>query len=369
MRGFMKVNNSKLIQDALTEFEKVMAGILDWMTPLYDNGCGGFHLAHSSLTDTEKYFCSLWETILAVRLLENVGLLSSMPDSMKQALISYFQSKQDPEEGYFYDKVRFQEKRFTSRVTGASKQTLEELGAQPLYPMPDDSKIFEKYEELTSTAAFSRWLKGLDWSNPYMAAATIGDVSPLIDKLSEPLRTQIIDTLWTFIESIQSDKTGFWGSDPDEMSFAYTSGAMKLDNPSRRFNRSIDKADKLFQSSLKVLRTQKSDYILDYRNIATVFRLAGSYLGNEIKEEDVAEIVSLITAEIKRFLHPDGGFSRFVDKPYYGEERLVLSKGLAEGDMNSVGNIVQMRKELYTLAGMECPEFPGVEGFYKKLII
>lgn len=361
----IKNSENLMITEAFKELEEIVGGVMAWMAPLYDSEQGGFHCAHSSLEDPQTYFCSLWDTYLALVTLYHEGLIDAMPLPMKERLTVFFQSRQSSLDGYFYDTVRFTDKRFTSRVTGAAKTALSYLGAKPLHPMPDDGKIACMFEELGSEVKFRDWLKCLDWSNAYDSGAQLSDRKSLLDMLSEPLRSNLLNTQWEFLDSIQSEETGFWGENPKELSFNYTSGVMKITQTYKYFKVPLPKADKVFTSTYEVLRSCNSSYVLDYRNIATAFRNVEELMSCKVSGEDIVDIVSRITTELLRFLHPDGGFSRFTDRPYYGEEKLILSKGLREGDMNSTMNVTNgLRLDLYTFAGLECPRLPGVDSFY-----
>lgn len=361
-------NNEFTVDRAFGSLVETMNGVMPWMAQLYNKEQGGFHCAHSSLQDPKTFFCSLWDTYLALVTLYKGGLLDTMPQEMRKKLIAYFQSRQDSRDGYFYDTVRFTDKRFTSRVTGASKAALTYLGAEPLYPMPGDGQITFMFEELGSVEKFRSWLQGLDWSNAYNSGSQISDRKAMINMLSEPLRSDILITLWEFLHGIQSDVTGFWGCNPEELSFNYTSGVMKLTQTYKYFNVPLPKADQICKSAYEVLKNKTSNFILDYRNIATAFRNVGEMMPDKCCEEDTTHIICLIGLELRRFLHGDGGFSRFTDRPYYGEENLILSGGLREGDMNSTMNVANgLRGDLYAFAGLECPKLPGSHGFYKMI--
>ena len=126
------------IQQALAELNSLIdKEVVMWVASMYDPETGGFFYARSAIGQP-GFSADIESTAQAYGLIRDWGFESTMPASVRQKLIHFFQSRQDPATGYFYDP------QFGSNVTDAKRSrnlnqavgALRNLGARPLYPLP-----------------------------------------------------------------------------------------------------------------------------------------------------------------------------------------------------------------------------------------
>jgi hypothetical protein len=332
----------------------------------------GFHLARSSLSDRKRYFCGIDTTAQALSMLEQAGLLDRMPVEMREDLIAFFQSRQDPQDGFFKDpdpKGR-EDPRLLGRALNYATGALEKLGAAPEHPLPETRAVLDRYPELRSQRAFEKYLESLDWSMPYRSGDWSAVRAKMADSLEEPLRTRLVETYFEFLKSLQSPVTGFWGKDGTRRDYQYVSGAMKISSAFGFYKRPIPMPDQILESIVWVLKHDhnvESNYCY-VRNPLTALDAVMPYLSTPPTRRQIYEIIAGTTKHHRMFLQADGGFSRSSRRAFRGEYPLVVGKGLAEGDTNAGTQAMHtVRRVCYKLAGKNMPELSGATNFYSQV--
>ena len=138
----MAISNDRLteaLKKMDAQFEK---DTLDWLASLYDEETGGFYYAVSS-RDYEGFAADIEDTAFAIDFLTDTGVMpvsrdAELPSRFRDRLITFLQSRQDRESGYFYD-VQFGSQVCPSKrdrnLFQATKQ-LERFHETWLYPTP-----------------------------------------------------------------------------------------------------------------------------------------------------------------------------------------------------------------------------------------
>ncbi|MCG3147365.1 MAG: hypothetical protein PCFJNLEI_00804 [Verrucomicrobiae bacterium] len=142
---------------------------------------------------------------IAILIHKQIGALADIPPAQRQEAIEFFQSTQDPQDGYFKDPLVRETDRVPDAIhswediwgqMGVAARALAALGAAPLYPLPATS--FADLRSPGIRAEVLRW----NWANPwhvgerfYRAVAAFrgpaGD--PLVENFFQIYETEIHD--------------------------------------------------------------------------------------------------------------------------------------------------------------------------------
>jgi hypothetical protein len=349
-----------------------------WKARLYDPQTGGFYFAYSALEDTKKFRPDIESTAQGLgRMISFSGLADGMPPSMKKGFIRFFQSRQDPESGFFFDPhvKELYDDRMRGRALSYCMGGLRRLGAKPLYPLPGKKKKSKKtgkgktsyIAHLDSPEAFRKWLDARPWDNTreWIALCQISAQSGVIRSMPEKKRKALLDTLFKYLAKKQDPKTGLWGGGSP---YVKISGAFKITMIFRMAEQPVPLADLIYSSTLDCIRNNEATNICFARNPLELLRVIEGSMTKPIPAADRVEIIRISTRNLKRFLRPDGGFSYNADRSISTINNSVpVGKGHVEGDMNGSSQALWIRRMLYDLAGVKYrrPEFATT--FYPHL--
>ena len=124
--------------EALEDLNGIMdKDVVLWVASMYDPDSGGFYYARSAI-GRPGFAADIESTSQALGFMRSHGMFNDMPAHIRQKLITFFQSRQDPVTGYFFDP------QFGSNVSNAKRSrnlyqavgALQSLGAEPLHPLP-----------------------------------------------------------------------------------------------------------------------------------------------------------------------------------------------------------------------------------------
>ena len=144
---FDEVYDPALKEAIVTLFNSYDAeGIIRWWAGLYDPENGGFYYSNSG-RDNEGFLPDMESTYqISSRIrdfVDNNDLRAFYGEEISNKIITFYQSKQDPEDGYFYHpqwtkaESRANVMRYTRDLDWAVYM-LDALGAAPLYPTAND---------------------------------------------------------------------------------------------------------------------------------------------------------------------------------------------------------------------------------------
>jgi hypothetical protein len=121
----------------LMEIDALFSNFYKWLAGQYDVKSGGFYYAKSSIGNNE-FQPDIESTAQALNILASSGLINKIPEPIKRGFINFFQQRQQPENGYFYDPHNEMKRidRMVARAVNYSVNSLKLLGAAPVYPVP-----------------------------------------------------------------------------------------------------------------------------------------------------------------------------------------------------------------------------------------
>lgn len=352
------------IDETLKKIDGLLEGFYQWFAGQYDPETGGFYYAPSSIGPPE-FQPDIESTAQAVYILSSSGLVDVIPPEVKQKLIRFIQSRQDPRTGYFYDphnKMR-EVYRMVGRAVIYSKNCLAALGSKPLYPLPGERGIDNLPEQFQNPEQYRTWLENLNWRDPWMAGDAIQVSGNYLVQLSESERRPFLEQVLDFLREKQDGSTGFWGEgDP----FRLLSGAFKIALFYNRVDESIPNPERIYQSIFNCIRTEIPTDMCFVRNPVDLLSSLAPHL-TDIPKDDLLEFLRITSKNLALFKRPDGGFSRGIDKSPAAPNEVVLGRGLCEGDMNAGTQALRIRNYCYNLAGRKAaPLVEYIGDFYKN---
>lgn len=367
------------IDGLLAELDGLFSGLLNWLAGQYDRESGGFYYAASSREMAGKR-PDIESTAQALNMLERLGLLPSMPDSVRERMIAFFQGKQDAATGYFFDEdpAMREDEVMVSRAIGYSAGALRKLGGNPLYPLPRESAP----AYMATPETYRAWLASVELSNSWRGCDRLSCSHPYVKGLPEEDRERYAAEAFRYFESVQDPVTGLWG---EGSPYVRISGTFKLHLFYGGFGRPMPREKEMYASILQALAEETAEDMCYIRNPVHLL----SYMRPVMTEGELALMLRATQRNMSQLLRPDGGFSRELahspsapnvaqikhGEKYPGMPRPVhLGKGLVEGDMNAATQALLIRALCRELAGANSSWLADVEvtreqldGFYELM--
>jgi hypothetical protein len=349
------------IKDNLENIDLLFKDFYTWLAGQYDIETGGFYYANSSKT-SDEFKPDIESTAQATSIIANSHMENFIPNWMRKNVIKFFQERQDPKTGFFYDPQNDMRNvdRMVARAAGYSVNWLHILGAKPLYPVPGTNGLDSLPEHLKTPEKLVKWMEERPWDYSWMACDNISATSVYIYHLPQKEQKEYLDIIFNFLEKKQDPETGMWG---DGRPYIKISGAFKLALFYNSFQKQMPRINTIYKTLLKTLREDISEDMCWTRNPIDLLLSLKPYLG-EVPIEDISEIIEITYNNLKKYLKPDGGFSRHVDVSLDMPNNVILGKGLAEGDMNAGTQALRIRNYCYILSGNELkPLYQYMDGF------
>ncbi|WP_202914619.1 hypothetical protein [Paenibacillus antri] len=350
---------NRRMEALLADDDALFDGFFDWLAGQYDEVSGGFYYARSS-RESGRFSPDIESTAQALNIIERCGLLERLEDRMREGMIRFFRSRQDPGTGWFYDddpNMRLDDV-MVGRALGYSLHGLGKLGAEPLYSQPAESGATPAY--MASPASFGDWLRSISLANSWRGCDKLSHCGAHLAALAPERREPYVSEAFDYLNGIQDPVTGFWG---EGAPYVRLSGTFKLHLFYRRFGVPMPRQDRIYRSILDALRTETAFDMCYIRNPISLL----SSMRPDIPEDEMTEIAETTLANMAKLKRDDGGFSRELHgsppapnvaqvKP--GESypdmpvAVPLGLGLVEGDMNAGTQAVLIRYTLRELAGL-----------------
>ncbi|GAE92168.1 hypothetical protein JCM21714_1150 [Gracilibacillus boraciitolerans JCM 21714] len=339
------------------ELENLYDGVFYWLQQQFDPIMGGFYYAKSSVRD-DRFYSDIESTAQAINILLRQQLLEGMPSALKDKLIYFFQSKQDPNTGYFFDDHPNMPKDevMVHRAFHYAISSLKRLGGEPLYKLPLEKRKAPAYTD--SLSAYQAKWKGIDLRNSWRGCDLLASSLVYVNQMELEKQRIYVKALEEFLASIQDEETGLWGGSGSL--YVRISGAFKLHTFYRRNQIPMPNQEKIYQSILLSLRTEEAVDMCYIRNPIDLL----AYLEIEISEQELDEITFITIQNLKQLKRKDGAFSREIngspsapnvaqikEDDYYPDmpDPVELGLGLVEGDMNATTQATLIRKQLHQL--------------------
>jgi len=316
-----------------------------------------------------------------------------MPAIVKDKLITFFQDRQDPVSGYFFDihpdPVILSNPTIQARAYNFALQSLNWLGASPKYPLPNSTQpqavsgvkmrsssvycdvLGEKYN-ICNEQDLLTWVSSLSWStNPYSAGQKIADLSVYLKLIDTTKRDLYLQTLWNYFDQSQDPVTGFWGGGS---LYNQLSGVMKMMGIYFPYNKMMPNMDKIYVNIIKALREETPSALMLTRNaIETMYKFISYSTGAQKTEmqKSVPEALRIAAKLTKTYVRPDGGIA------YYPGNGLSVSQGVKigygitdESDVLGSNGALVLRTNAWRLSGFVYQSLSSKfsTGFYSLLL-
>lgn len=387
-RSCMIWNLAPELYEALMRLEATYdyEAMVKWLAGLYDKETGGFYFSESA-RGVEGFYPDIESTSQGIGLLTSNRLVSwpnnpemkELPSAFRDGFIKFFQDRQDPETGFFYD-VQFGSDVIESkkgRNLSQAQARLSEMGSKPLYLTPleranaaastqsvateDELVLPEHYKSIET---FRAWLDSWDWeNNPYYAANNVISSKEMIQAAG------YMDYTMQYLVDLQNKETGLWGPQRNYMAL---NAAMKL---SGFFNKSYPypNVDKMVQSVVQIVPQEDAYSISVLWNPLVLVRTAfNSYTQipadiQSVLDENLAQLLNITIDRLQKFKKPDGGFSYYPTQASPTSQGVVISLGIAESDMNATMlGAASLREDIYRM--LHCYKTPCFD-IYRDLFI
>lgn len=351
--------------ELLRIFERMdglFANFFRWLQGQYDRESGGFFYAGSSKS-SGTFTPDIESTAQALNIMQRCGLLEGWEPAHKERAIRFYQQKQDPVSGYFYDADPHmkEDEVMVGRAIGYSTNALRLLGGKPLYPLPDRFHAAPSY--VRTPKDYAAWLESIDLCNSWRGCDRLCNSAPYLSQMNSEDRKPYLEEAFRFFERIQDPETGLWG---EGSWYVRISGTFKLHTFYQRFAVPMPETEAMYRSILYTLRNETAKDMCYIRNPINLL----SSMKAQVPDEEMREIAGITFRNMATLLRDDGGFSRELkhspvapnvaqvkEGEYYPDmpEPVPLGLGLVEGDMNAGTQAVLIRWQCYELAGMAVP--------------
>lgn len=379
-RSYAYADNLEVL-DGLRELRSLVnEALIRWIAGLYDPQTGGFYYSNSA-KNTAGFYPDIESTSQAIGFLRDSLDVKRLPREMEKKLIEFFQERQDPNTGYFYDT------QFGSQVNQAKKDRnlgaavgkLAWLGAQPRYETPVEKALRIQNAaqpgasplppHFASKEAFLSYVHGLDWNRPYPTGNGLCAAYATIRKLG--YQTALLD----FLDATQNQTTGLWGKG---CSYEEISGSMKLSIfYTSGSDRPYPQAEQMLESVISVM-TQEAPprTIVEIRNPFTLLNHAlhcqkhgYSPSVDRTLRERLPDMVRLAIRNLERFQQDDHGYSYYRDRSSPTSQGARVSLGVPEGDLNgTMAGCVATIDLIHTLVGCDTPKFNQFQELFWQLL-
>ena len=364
----------KEISDTVASLNSIFTdGLVRWIGEMWDGEHGGFYYSRSA-RDNEKYLPDVESTAQALGHLINMGVIDSyddLPEKMRERIIGFILDMQDAEDGYFYHPQWGKDINTSrrGRDLGNATALLGEFGVAPKYPTaldrlaaaaakPDaDSSVIS--EHLRSADAFRKYLTELDLpSDPYPK----GHI--LAAQVKEIKAAGLADICIGYLNSHQLEN-GMWSKD---MSYLSASGLLKISAVYQGLGAEFPRLDRALESAIRIAlnpdkpRCLVSVYnpILSVRNLLDNVKRTGREelvsAAERLLRDNARLLIKVTKEKLAIFMKPDGSFSYNHDRSTPISQKVEVSLGLDEGDMNAVALADSSRSACLSILGID----PGV---------
>lgn len=381
------------VTSALQRLETAYIGVLPWVLGLADEKTGGFFESTGLKNGREDrpYAPDIQSTFFAVQILHDSGQLARLPASRKQAIVRFFQSRQDPENGFFSDPA-YPEMKDDTRTMGRalmfSVHALRILGTKPLYPLPGERKtptakqqtlrtaginlpftLWKKPQPSLATAAttssvpshlvtataFREWLDARPWDNPWTALDQLASQARLIRAQEPALKETLVAEALRNVRARQNPTTGLIGEGPINIRL---SGAFKLVSFCHSLGQPVPRAEQVLETVLDWYRSEPgTDVVFFIRNASEMLSFLVKETGYTLSPSELCAIIDTSRIELTRFQCPDGAFSRRVGRYTISPNDLyhLPARAGRQSDLNATSSAWALRKALYQLANVPPP--------------
>ncbi|GAA3399977.1 copper amine oxidase N-terminal domain-containing protein [Paenibacillus hodogayensis] len=336
--------------------------VADYLASLWDPVVGGFYFSKSA-RDHTGFLPDLESTGQIINFMRESGMLQSdaefltkLSAPVRQKLVTFTQTMQDPGDGYFYHPQwgkNIPDARRGRDLTWASDVILRKMNVSPLYLLPSQrSQTAAKPVQiaaagpvqiaaagpayLQSEQALKDWMAALPWqANPYSAGNSVNAVARQIQAAG------LGPAAVAYLSSIQNVETGLWGNGE---TYETVSAAMKVALMYQLANHPYPYAMKALESTIRVAQIDipVSQITFIYNPWSAIAAIRKTYASVGLP---VGFVETLAAAAPKMILKssqklqplrlPDGSFKYSPGNSNNYSAGVLVSLGGNEGDVNA----------------------------------
>lgn len=383
----VKPNNiSDDVWDAVTRFDKVCGkNIIDFLISTYDPDTGGFTNSPSGVY-TPGFEGELEATATWMASFPGMGLINTdfvsdpyVPEGFFEKMIEFYQLRQNPYDGYWYDPLygNYMIETKRQRTSAKALSNLKQIGGEPLYKTYEDyineaAKTNMPKEKMSTVAdtsslpdyfrsesAYISWLKNKNWTDGVYLTG-----NEITNSISTAITLGYGDAALKFILSKQNPVTGCWGV--DAITSDTTNGALKLSDAIKQLGGKYPYVEQAVDTVITFIEneTEPANLCTIWNPILLIVNIRATHNNKfpaEVQKKLDDKIVYLLnkTSEfLSWFQTPDGGYKYYLDIPMAEHGGVVSAVGLnkdgeLEGNEDStvIGSFL-MRNSVYGAAGL-----------------
>jgi arylsulfatase A-like enzyme len=352
-------------------FNQLFNGTLAWMIELYDPERGGFHENVAMARAPEKYTPHIQATGMVLHALERSGLMTTMPDRVRASLVKFIQSNYDQKIGRYWDRAYpktiegARADRNLARVDGFARNALKRLGEIPKGDA-DSGKAAPPPANLATIEAWKTWLRERLGDSPnYRTLDDLSAHADLLNQLPAAQRTLYIDTAVAYVNPHQDATTGLWDNSLDA-TFKYLLFLVGVDRP-------IPHPERIRASILNWFDQRTNEIVDNTCFVCNPVRMLPSLVERHpelaLSRAEVSGLAAWHTQHLEAFLHPEGGFSRWLKRfPLAVLDSVQGQSPGPQADVNGHAQTHAARSALYKLLAQAEPPLPKAEGFWDRFM-
>ncbi len=340
---------------------------LDWLIGMYDPKSGGMYYSGSS-RDNEQFEPDIESTTQTVSLLQNLGLINTdengiatdVPEWFAAGACEFLRSRQDESDGYFYDPIYrdISPKSKKERNTSFTVEALKTLGMSPLYltatqRLSDTVNADDNDQSMYATKeSYLEWLdkNAEERGDSYHWGSDLACARPMI------IASGHLHTTVEWLKKRQNTQNGTW---EDEFNMTAVNGVLKIRGYFNENTEVFPNYDTYIRNTVEFTKTFEPEFAAYAWNpIGSVKRIIETLPvepSDDIKaliSESAADMVANTTVQIRRFRQPDGGFGYSTKGSSPRSNRVTVSLGLTEGDVNALALMALIYNDAYKLCGV-----------------
>ena len=352
------------------EFDK---RAVDWLISMYDAKSGGTYYSASS-RDGDEFEPDIESTTQAVTLALSLGLMERgedgiviVPEWYRDGVVSFLTSRQDENDGYFYDPIykEIGRKDKKERNTAFAMTCLKNLGTKALYPTPMEriakaetraaENIGSDQAMYATKESFLKWLdeNAIARKNSYCWGSDISSAGSMI-RASGHYKTTV-----EWLRARQYKENGSW---EPEFSLTAINGVLKISNYFGK-DEEFPNYDVYIQNLVEFMKSFNPSSAAEAWNpLGSLNRILAGLPGKpspsikQLIDGAAVDMIESTLAKMREFRQPDGGFGYKRSGSSRVSNGVVVSLGLAEGDVNALALMSLIYREAYTLSGVKNPE-------------
>jgi hypothetical protein len=356
------------LAEPLRALEHLFDRVFTWLPRVYDAQQGGFFESLALRKAGDRFGPDIQSSAQALRQLQAVGLVKVMPTAMREAMVRYFQSRQDAQTGFFID-PHYPQMRENVRVRGRALSfavgALHTLGAKPLHPLPG-RRSAGLPPHVASPEAFRTWLDSLSWDqSSWSALDRLQSQGTLLRSLPPEQGSKLTELAYRYVQDRQDPETGLAGGGSP---IVRISGAAKFGWFCLSMKLPIPRADAIQQTTLDWYRSRPTvDTLTLLRNPINLLMDLEQFVTKKLSSDDRRMVVGASAGLLQSFSQEDGAFSMQTKRfPMAPNDLLQGQAPGPQSDMNGTAQAHHIRESAYHLAGVRAPAIARASEFFSQ---